>query len=61
MNKEDITKKDFEAYEEVRQSGVTNMFMASKVSELSGLSKTQILAIMQDYSYLNTKFTDVRK
>ena len=61
MNKDDITKEDFEAYEEVRQSGVTNMFMASKVSELSGLSKTQILAIMQDYSYLNTKFTDVRK
>ena len=38
-----ITKEDFEAYVRVQESGVTNMFAVTTVSELSGLSKEQIM------------------
>lgn len=52
----EITKDDFMAYEEVRQSGVTNMFMVSTVSDLSGLDRETILAIMDNYSELAEKY-----
>ena len=51
-----ITQEDFQAYEDVRQSGVTNMFAVSTVSDYSGLSKDKIISIMKNYSELNTKF-----
>jgi len=57
----EITKDEFEAYEEVRASGVTNMFMISVVSELSGLDKEKIKEIMKQYSELNIKYPGVRK
>jgi hypothetical protein len=60
MNVEDITKDDFMAYEDVRTSGVTNMFAVSLVTELSGLEKDQILCIMKNYSALCDKFPEVR-
>jgi len=53
-----ITKEEFEAYEAVRQSGVTNMFMISVVSELSGLPKGTIIAIMKDYRNLKEKYQE---
>ena len=56
-----ITKEDYEAYEGVRSSGVTNMFMITTVSELSGLSKDKIKAIMSNYDDLMKEFPDVRK
>ena len=52
-----ISRKQFEAYEEVRESGETNMFDVRTVQMLSGLSKEEILDIMHNYSYLKTKFT----
>ena len=52
----EITKQDFEAYEAVRSSGVTNMFMVTTVEELSGLSKEKIMAIMSSYDELNEKY-----
>lgn len=45
-----ITKQDFIAYQEVRFSGITNMFDAETVSNLSGLSRTKIIEIMKNYS-----------
>ena len=51
-----ITQEDFQAYEDVRQSGVTNMFAVSTVSDYSGLSKDKIISIMQNYSALNEKY-----
>ena len=60
MKMENITKKDFEAFEKVRISGVTNMFAVNMVSILSGLKKPKILFIMNNYGKLNTKFPDVR-
>ena len=37
-----ITQDDFNAYEKVRESGVTNMFAISVVSDYSGLNKDKI-------------------
>ena len=61
-NKEiEISKKEFQAYEDVRQSGVTNMFMITTVCDLSGLDKQRVLCIMKNYSELRKKFPGVRK
>ena len=57
----EITKDEFEAYEKVRISGVTNMFMATTVSELSGLSKDKVMDIMKNYGELDTKYPGVRE
>jgi len=54
--KMEITRKEFESYNEVRESGVTNMFMVSTVSDLSGLDKEQIFFIMKNYTELKEKF-----
>jgi len=51
----DITKEKFLAYERVRQSGITNMFMITTVMALSGLTKEECLDIMKNYGeYLKT-------
>ena len=51
-----ITQEDYQAYEDVRLSGVTNMFAVSTVSDYSGLSKDKIVSIMKNYSALNDKY-----
>ena len=53
-----ITQDEFDAYEDVRQSGVTNMFDVSTVSDYSGLNREQIMTIMKNYSELNEKYGD---
>jgi len=54
----DITREQFEAYEEVRKSGETNMFDIQKVKKLSSLSQDTILDIMDNYSELVEKFKE---
>ena len=56
----EISKEDFQAYEKVRASGVTNMFDVRKVEILSGLSREKILEIIKTYSDLMNKYPDVR-
>ena len=51
-----ITQDDFNAYEEVRQSGVTNMYNVSVVSDYSGLSRDKIITIISNYDILNNKY-----
>ena len=51
-----ITQDDFNAYEDVRQSGVTNMFNTAVVSDYSGLSRDKIVSIMQNYGALHDKY-----
>ena len=51
-----ITQEDFDAYENVRQSGVTNMFAVNTVSDYSGLSKDKIVSIMKNYGALHDKY-----
>lgn len=57
----EIIKVDFQAYEEVRASGVTNMWDVTTVEELSGLDRDTISAIIRQYSELNKQYPDVRK
>ena len=42
-----INDKEFKKYEDVRKSGVTNMFDTETVSKLTGLNKEQIIEIME--------------
>ena len=51
-----ITQEEFDAYEDVRESGVTNMFDISVVIELSGLERNQVLTIMKHYDDLTEKY-----
>ena len=51
-----ITQDEFNAYEDVRESGVTNMFNVSVVSDYSGLSKDKIIEIMSNYEILYNKY-----
>lgn len=51
-----ITKEDFMEYENVRLSGVTNMFDVREVEDLAGLTKEQCIDIMQNYSKYYEQF-----
>ena len=52
----EITKADFEAYEDVRESGVTNMFAVNTVCDISGLTREQCLDIMKNYGKYQEEF-----
>ena len=54
----EITKEQFEAYVDVQESGVTNMFDVRTVSQLSGLEKEQIMKIMTNYGELKDKYDE---
>lgn len=54
-----ITKTDFRDYEAVRLSGVTNMFDVELVGMLSGLTRPQIIDIMENYPTYKAKFLGV--
>ncbi|KKK46854.1 hypothetical protein LCGC14_3161110 [marine sediment metagenome] len=56
----EITKEEFQAYEAVRASGITNMYAVPTVEVISGLDRSTILAIMEKYSELNEKYPGVR-
>lgn len=56
-----ITKQEFEAYERVRVSGVTNMWDTTVVEDLSGLDRATIREIMMSYTELMKQYPDVRK
>ena len=56
MVKTEITKDQFEAYVRVQNSGVTNMFDLKNVKALTGLSKEQVIAIMEQYNELTKKY-----
>ena len=55
---EKITQEQFESYEDVRESGVTNMFDVKTVGELSGLEKEEIMTIMTNYGTLKDKYDE---
>ena len=54
----EITQEQFEAYVDVQESGVTNMFDVRTVGQLSGLEKEQIMTIMTNYSELKNKYDE---
>ena len=51
-----ITQDEFDAYVEVQESGITNMFNVSVVSDYSGLSRDKIITIMKNYTDLNDRY-----
>ena len=55
----EVTKENFEEYERVRASGVTNMFDLRMVGMLSGLSKEKIKAIISNFEQLIEEYPDV--
>ena len=54
----EITQEQFEAYVDVQESGVTNMFDVKTVSQLSGLNKEEIMEIMKNYGTLKDKYDE---
>lgn len=56
-----ISKEDFEDYEGVRSSGLTNMFDVRMVEKLSGLPRQKIMVIMKNYGKLEKEFPGVRQ
>ena len=56
----EITEQQFQAYEDVRVSGVTNMFAVNVVSDLSGLERNEIIYIILHYEELCKKYPKVR-
>ena len=55
-NQVEITKDKIQAYEDVRQSGVTNMFDVRRVATISGLTRGQCLEIMKNYDLYIMKY-----
>jgi hypothetical protein len=51
-----ITKDKIQAYEDVRKSGVTNMFAVDTVMSMTDLTREEIKDIMQNYSKYINKF-----
>ena len=49
-------EEKFQAYETVRKSGATNMFDIKRVSELSGLTREEVVGIMDNYTALKAQF-----
>ena len=47
---------DFVKYLDCRDSGVTNMFDITTVKSITGLSKEQIIYIMENFSELEEKY-----
>ena len=58
-----ITREQFEAFEDVRVGGVTNMWDTNMVSTLSGgvLSSDDALTIIKQYNQLMEEYPDVRQ
>jgi hypothetical protein len=56
-----ISRADFQAYEKVRASGVTNMWAVNVVEDLSGLPREKIFEIMRKYEELEKEYPNVRK
>lgn len=51
-----ITESEFKLYETVRRSGVVNMMFASKVAEITNMTKEQVFYIMKTYDALEKKY-----
>ena len=52
----DISILDYIKYEDIRESGVTNMFDLRNVIALTGLNKEKIMYIMKNYNELKDKY-----
>lgn len=56
----DVTREEFESYENVRRSGKVNMLMDSNLgAALSGLSTARYMAVLRSYGDCLEKWPDV--
>ena len=55
------TKEEFEKYEKVRVSGMTNMWDVRTVQKICGLSRDKIISVIDNYEWLERLYPDVRK
>lgn len=53
-----MTKEKFLAYESVRQSGIINMFAVDGVCDWSGLSRSEVLDIMDNYAEYASEYLE---
>ena len=53
-----ISKQQFQSYVDVQMSGVTNMYNATLVSQLTGLTKPELINIMQNYDTYKKQYSD---
>ena len=51
-----IVKEQFEAYTDIQESGITNMYSINDVMELTGLTKEEIRYIMNHYEELQKEY-----
>ncbi len=51
-----INKKEFLRYENLRKSGIMNMFMVNSVCKITGLTREQVLEIQEKYEVLANKY-----
>jgi len=56
-----VTREEFQAYESVRVSGVTNMMDVRHVSELSDLGRETIITVIKNYTSLMEFYPGVRR
>ena len=59
--KVNITKEKIQSYEDVRQSGETNMFDVKRVMMLSSLTREECIDIMKHYDEYIKKFNIQRR
>lgn len=59
---DDITREDFERFEDVRNSGMTNMYAIKEVAQLSGLTEEKVAFIIEGnhYAELEQRYPEVR-
>ena len=57
----EITKEEFQRYEEIKTSGVTNMLDIGLVSLLSSLDRDEVLEVVRHYDELSKKYPGVKK
>ena len=48
----EISRDDFEVYESLRKTGIVNMCHVSRVSMITGISRTKVTAILHRYKEL---------
>ena len=51
-----ISREEFLAYEDIRRSGVTNMWDVTYVSEVTGIPHDKVLIMMAHYGELAKKY-----
>ena len=50
--------ENFAAYEDVRESGVINMFDARQGAELAGITRAEYIFVMSNYEALSEAFEE---